>query len=166
MAMAMGTCRCRPEAERHSPAAATGAVAIGAVRIGAAVTNSSLPVDLVFRITATVLTPTVTTTSPLTDTATTPIKPTATAPATKGTATTATEPTATAMATKCTATIPTKATVTATATKATATAMATKGIATATNGRRKKRKYVSEADAINKGDRPAPMSHYPPRHIL
>src|SRR6476469_3703952 len=110
--MAIGTCRCRPEAERHSAAAATGAVAtgavtIGAVTIGAAVTNSSLPVDLVFRITATVLTPTVTTTSPLTDTVTTAI-----------------------------------------------------------NGRRKKRKYVSEADAINKGDRPAPMSHYPPRHIL
>src|SRR6476660_7618510 len=139
--MAMGTCRCSPEEERHSAAAATGAVAsgaaatgavaIGAVTIGAAVTNSSLPVDLVFRITATVLTPTVTTTSPLTDTATTVIK----------------------------------ATVTATPTKATATAMATKGIATASNGRRKKRKYVSEADAINKGDRPAPMSHYPPRHI-
>src|SRR6478752_3950881 len=144
MAMAMGTCRCRPEAERHSAAAATGAVATGAVTIGAAVTNSSLPVDLVFRITATVLTPTVTTTSPLTDTGTTVIKPTATA-----------------MATKCTPTIPTKATVTATPTKATATAMATKGIATASNGRRKKRKYVSEADAINKGDRPAPMSHYP-----
>ena len=48
-----------------------------------------------------------------------------------------------------------------TATKATATATATKGIATATNGRRKKRKYVSEADAIKTGDRPAPMSHYP-----
>ena len=53
-----------------------------------------------------------------------------------------------------------------TATKATVTATATKGIATATDGRRKKGKYVSEADAINKGDRPAPMSHYPPRHIL
>src|SRR6478736_6374559 len=150
MAMAMGTCRCSPEEERHSAAAATGAVAtgaaatgavaIGTVAIGAAVTNSSLPVDLVFRITATVLTPTVTTTSPLTDTGTTVIKATATATATKGTATTATKPTATAMATKCTATI--------------------------RNGRRKKRKYVSEADAINKGDRPAPMSHYPPRHIL
>ena len=67
--MAVGTCRCRPEAERHSAAAETGAVAIGAVAtgavatgavaigaavigaavIGAAVTNSSLPVDLVFR---------------------------------------------------------------------------------------------------------------------
>ena len=47
--MAMGTCRCRPEAERHSAAAATGAAAIGAVAIGAAVTNSSLPVDMVLR---------------------------------------------------------------------------------------------------------------------
>jgi hypothetical protein len=116
--MAMGTCRCRPEAERHSAAAATGAVATGAAVIGAAVTNSSLPVDLVFRITATVLTPT----------ATTAIKGTATA--TKGTATTAI--------------------------KGTATATATKGIATATNGRSKKCKYVSEADAIKQGDRPAP----------
>ena len=111
MAMAMGTCRCSPEAERHSAAAATGAVAtgavaIGAVQIGAAVTNSSLPVDLVFRITATVLTPTVTTTSPLTDTATTAIK---------GTVTTA--PKGTAMATKGTATAP-----------------AAKGIATAITG--------------------------------
>ena len=67
--MAVGTpCRCGPEEERHSAAAhqehsvtgavaigavVTGMAAIGAVAIGAAVvgaaTNSSLPVDLVFR---------------------------------------------------------------------------------------------------------------------
>src|SRR5580704_9646450 len=72
--MAMGTCRCRPEAERHSAAAATGAVAIGA-----AVTNSSLPVDMVLRSSTGI---------PLTGTirtATTAIKGPATA--TKGTAT-------------------------------------------------------------------------------
>ena len=54
----------------------------------------------------------------------------------------------------------------ATATKGIATATATKGTATATatkeyrygnqNGRCKKGKYVSEADAIKQGDRPAP----------
>ena len=84
---------------------------------------------MVLRITATVLTPTVTTTSPLTGTATTAIKGTATA--TKGIAT-------------------------ATATKGIATATGTKGIAKATNGRSKKGKYVSEADAIKAGDKPAP----------
>src|ERR1700730_4968166 len=137
-AMAMGTCRCRPEAERHSAAAATGAVAtgavaIGAVAIGAAVTNSSLPVDMVLHSSTGI---------PLMGTirtATTAIKGTATATATKGTVTTA--------ATKGTAT---------TVIKGTATATATKGIATATNGRSKKGKYVSEADAIKAGDRPAP----------
>src|ERR1700719_2648634 len=128
--MAMGTCRCRPEAERHSAAAATGAVATGA-----AVTNSSLPVDMVLRSSTGI---------PLTGTirtATTPIKGTATT-ATKGTATTATKGTVTATATKGTAT---------TVIKGTATATATKGIATATNGRSKKGKY-----AIKAGDRPAP----------
>jgi hypothetical protein len=114
-AMAMGTCRCRPEAERHSAEAATGAVAtgaaaIGAVAIGAAVTNSSLRVDMVLRSSTGI---------PLT-----------------GTIRTATTPT-----------------------KGIATAKATKGIATATNGRSKKGKYVSEAEAIKEGDRPA-MSHY------
>ena len=120
----MGTCRCRPEAERHSAAAATGAVAIGAVAIGAAVTNSSLPVDMVLRSSTGI---------PLTGTirtATTAIKATATATATKGTA--------------------------ITAIKGTATATATKDIATATNGRSKKGKCVSEADAIKQGDRPGP----------
>jgi hypothetical protein len=106
-AMAMGTCRCRPEAERHSAAVATGAVAIGTVAIGAAVTNSSLPVDMVLHSSTGI---------PLT-----------------GTIRTAT-----------------------TAIKGTATATVTKGIATATNGRSKKGKYVSEADAIKQGDRPAP----------
>ena len=134
--MAMATCRCRPEAERHSAAAATGAVAIGA-----AVTNSSLPVDMVLRSSTGI---------PLTGTirtATTAIKGTATA--TKGIAT--------VMATKGIATATaTKGTVTAAATKGIATATATKGIATANNGRSKKGKYVSEADAIKAGDRPAP----------
>jgi hypothetical protein len=37
-----------------------------------------------------------------------------------------------------------------------ATATATNDIATATNGRSKKGKYVSEADAIKQGDRSAP----------
>jgi len=118
--MAMGTCRCRPAAERHSAAAATGAVTTGAVAIGTAVTNSSLRVDMVLRSSTGI---------PLTGTirtATTAIKGIATATATKGIA----------------------------------TAMATKGIATATNGRSKKGKYVSEADAINEGDRPAPRSHF------
>ena len=118
--MDMGTCRCRPEAERHSAAAATGAVATGAVAIGAAVTNSSLPADMVLRSSTGI---------PLTGTirtATTAIKATATA--TKGTAITAINGTATA----------------------------TKDIATATNGRSKKGKCVSEADAIKQGDRPAP----------
>jgi hypothetical protein len=125
--MDMGTCRCRPEAERHSAAAATGAVATGAVAtgavaIGAAVTNSSLPVDMVLRSSTGI---------PLTGTirtATTAIKATATA--TKDTA--------------------------ITAINGTATATATKDIATATNGRSKKGKCVSEADAIKQGDRPAP----------
>src|ERR1700730_2399938 len=128
-AMAMGTCRCRPEAERRSAAAATGAVAtgavaIGAVAIGAAVTNSSLPVDMVLHSSTGI---------PLMGTirtATTAIKGNVKATATKGTATTVI--------------------------KGTATATATKGIATATNGRSKKGKYVSEADAIKAGDRPAP----------
>ena len=75
-AMAMGTCRCRPEAERHSAAAATGAVAIGAV-----VTNSSLPVDMVLHSSTGI---------PLMGTirtATTATKGIATATATKGIAT-------------------------------------------------------------------------------
>jgi hypothetical protein len=82
----MGTCRCRPEAERHSAAAATGALATGAVATGAAVTgaavtNSSLPVDMVLRSSTGI---------PLTGTirtATTAIKGTATATATKDIAT-------------------------------------------------------------------------------
>ena len=127
----MGTCRCRPEAERHSAAAATGAVETGAVETGAvktgavktgavatgaAVTNSSLPVDMVLRSSTGI---------PLTGTirtATTAIK---------GTVTTAIKGTATA----------------------------TKGIAMATNGRSKKGQIVSEADAIKAGDRPVPRSH-------
>ena len=127
--MAMGTCRCRPEAERHSAAAA-----IGAVAIGAAVTNSSLPVDMVLRSSTGI---------PLTGTirtATTAIKGTATATATKGIAT-------------------------ATATKGIATATATKEYRYGNqNGRSKKGKYVSEADAIKEGDKPEPRSHYPPPH--
>ena len=156
--MAVGTCRCRPEAERHSAVAATGAVATGTVAIGAAVTNSSLPVDLVLRSSTGI---------PLTGTirtATTAIKGTATA--IKATAT-AIKGIATAAATKGIATATaTKGIATATATKGTATATATKGTATATatkeyrygnqNGRCKKGKYVSEADAIKEGDRPAP----------
>jgi len=144
--MAMGACRCRPEAERHSAAAATGAVETGAVETGAAVTNSSLPVDMVLRSSTGI---------PLTGTirtATTAIKGTATATPTKGTATTAIKGTATAT--------PTKGIATAKATKGITTATATKGIATASNGRSKKGKYVSEADAIKAGDRPA-RSHYP-----
>ena len=138
--MAMGTYRCRPEAERHSAAAATGAVATGV-----AVTNSSLPVDLVLRSSTGI---------PLTGTirtATTAIKGTATATAIKGTATTATATKGTATATAI------KDIATATAIKGTATtATATKDIATATNGRSKKGKYVSEADAIKQGDKPPP----------
>jgi hypothetical protein len=124
--------------------AATGTIATGTVAIGAAVTNSSLPVDLVLRSSTGI---------PLTGTirtATTATKGIATAAATKGIAT------ATA----------TKGIATAAATKGIATATATKGIATATatkeyrygnqNGRCKKGKYVSEADAIKEGDRPAP----------
>ena len=69
------------------------------------VTNSSLPVDLVFRITATVLTPTFTTSSPLTDTATTAIESYGSLrQPTKATATTATKATLTVTAAKATAT--------------------------------------------------------------
>jgi len=179
MAMAMGTCRCRPEAERHSAAAATGAVAIGAVAtgaavigavaigaavigavaIGAAVTNSSLPVDLVCRSSTGIpLTGTIRTAiTAIKATATATTKGTATTATTKGTATTATtKGTATATTKGTATTATTKGTVTATATKGIATATATKGIATANNGRSKKGKYVSEADAIKQGDRPAP----------
>ena len=168
--MAVGTpCRSRPEEERHSAAAhqehsVTGAVVIGAgvtgmaaigrvvigagvtgmAAIGAAVigaaTNSSLPVDLVFRsstgipITGTIRM--VITASPLTATATTAIQGTAIT-AVKGTATTAIKATALTTATKGT---------TAT-TKGTATA-ATKGTATVITGYRKSARY--RRDAANK----------------
>jgi hypothetical protein len=149
---------CRPEAERHSAAAATGAVATGMAAIGAVVTgmaaigaavvgaavigaatNSSLPVDLVFRsstgipITGTIRM--VITASLLTVTATTAIKATALTTATKGT---------TAI-TKGTATAATKGTTAATEGTATAT---TKGTATAITGYRKNARY--RRDAANK----------------
>jgi hypothetical protein len=176
--MAVGTpCRGRPEEERHSAAAhqehsvtgavvtgavvtgmaAIGAVAIGMAAIGAAVigaaTNSSLPVDLVFRsstgipITGTIRM--VITASPLTATAITAVKGTATT-AIKGT--TAIKATALTTATKGT-TATTKDTTAATkgiapaATKDTATAT-TKGTATAITGYRKNARY--RRDAANK----------------
>ena len=182
--MAVGTpCRCRPEAERHSAAAhqehsvtgavvigmaAIGAVVIGAGVIGAAVigaaTNSSLPVDLVFRsstgipITGTIRM--VITASPLTATATTAIKATALT-AIQGTAITAVQGTATTAITKGTAPVATKGTATATtkgiapaATKGTTATTkgiapaATKGTATEITGHRKNARY--RRDAANK----------------
>jgi hypothetical protein len=178
--MAVGTpCRGRPEEERHSAAAhqehsvtgavvtgavVTGAVVTGMAAIGAAVigaaTNSSLPVDLVFRsstgipITGTIRM--VITASPLTATAITAVKGTATT-AIKGTAIKATALTTatkgTTATTKGTATAATKGTMATTkgiapaATKDTATAT-TKGTATAITGYRKNARY--RRDAANK----------------